>query len=106
MLWAFASATLMGIVFGLFLRWPAVLAASVIIVAACIGLMPIAQWSLLPGVAFSFAMMAAFQYGYLAGLLFVHAKCARRLSPRVNHRPHAECRSSAISVRQSLGVGR
>ena len=74
MLWAFASATLMGIVFGLFLRVPAVLAASVLIVAACIGLMPIAHWSLLPGVAFSFGMLAAFQYGYLAGLLFVHAK--------------------------------
>ena len=47
MLWAFASATLMGIVFGLFLRVPAVLAASVMIVASCIALMPIAHWSLL-----------------------------------------------------------
>ena len=85
MLWAFASATLMGIVFGLFLRVPAVLAASVLIVASCIGLMPIAHWSLLPTVAFTFGMLAAFQYGYLGGVL------ARRLFARLNHRPNAEC---------------
>ena len=91
MLWAFASATLMGIMFGLFLRVPAVLAASVIIVASCIALMPIADWSLLQAAAFSFGMLAAFQYGYLAGLLFAHAKYARRLLPRLIQRPHAEC---------------
>jgi hypothetical protein len=48
MLWAFASATATGIVFGLFLRWPTVLAASVMIAACCVALMPIAHWSLLP----------------------------------------------------------
>ena len=85
MLWAFASATLMGIVFGLFLRVPAVLAASVMIVASCIALMPNAHWSLLPTVAFTFGMLDTFQYGYLGGLW------ARRRSPRLNQRPHAEC---------------
>jgi hypothetical protein len=85
MLWAFAAATLMGFVFGLFLRVPAVLAASVMLVASCIALMPIAHWSLLPTVAFTFGMLAAFQYGYLGGVW------ARRLSPRLNHRSHAEC---------------
>ena len=100
MLWAIASATLMGIVFGLFLRVPAVLAASVLIVASCVALMPIAHWSLLPAVAFTFGMLAAFQYGYLAGHLFVHAKSARRLSPRLNHRPHAEC---PIAGRPNVG---
>ena len=85
MLWALASATLMGIVFGLFLRVPAVLAASVMIVASCIALIPIAHWSLLAAVAFTFGMLAAFQYGYLAGLW------ARRLLARLIQRPHAEC---------------
>ena len=81
MLWAFASATATGIVFGLFLRWPTVLAASVMIAACCVALMPIAHWSLLPATAFAFGMLAVFQWGYLAGLLLSRA-WVRRLSPR------------------------
>ena len=86
MLWAFASATATGIVFGLFLRvptsiLPAVLAASVMIAACCIALMPIAHWSLLAAAAFAFGMLAVFQWGYLAGLLLSRA-WVRRPSPR------------------------
>ena len=81
MLWAFASATATGTVFGLFLRVPAVLAASVMIAACCIALMPIAHWSLLTAAAFAFGMLAVFQWGYLAGLLLSRA-WVPRLSPR------------------------
>jgi hypothetical protein len=81
MLWAFAFATVMGIVFGLFLRVPAVLAASVMIAACCVALIPIAHWSLLPAAAFTFGMLAIFQCGYLAGLLLSRV-WVRRPSPR------------------------
>ena len=81
MLWAFASAAVTGIVFGFFLRVPAVLAVSVMIAASCAALKPIAHWSLLAATAFAFGMLAVFQWGYLAGLLLSRG-WARRLSPR------------------------
>ena len=73
MLWAFGLAAVAGIVFRLFLRWPAVLAASAMIAGSCVALMPIAQWSLLPAAALTFGLLAAFQWGYLAGLLLSRA---------------------------------
>ncbi len=74
MLWALALASGMGILLGLRLRAPAVLAASAILVASCVAVVPFADWSLLEAVAFIFGALAALQGGYLVGLL---------LSPRI-----------------------
>ena len=79
MLWAFGVAAVAGIVFGLFLRWPAVLAVSAMIAGSCVAFMPLAQWSLLPAVALTFGLLAVFQWAYLAGLLLSRA-WVRRLS--------------------------
>jgi hypothetical protein len=79
MLWAFGLAAVAGIVFGFFLRWPAVLAVSAMIAGSCVALMPITQWSLLRAAALTFGLLAVFQWGYLAGLLLSRA-WVRRLS--------------------------
>ena len=100
MLWAFASATLMGIVFGLFceaggscrlsnycgrLHWLYANRAVVIATGGRIQLCYAGRFSV-----------------RLFGWVVVHAKSARRLSPRLNHRPHAECRIAGRSnVRQT-----
>ncbi len=69
MLWALALTSGTGILLGLRLRASAVLAASVVLVALCIIVMPFAHWSLLPAVAFIFGLLATLQCGYLVGLM-------------------------------------
>ena len=74
MLWALALVSGMGLLLGLRLRVPAVLAASGILVVSCIAVMPFTGWSLLPAAAFIFGLLTALQCGYLVGAL---------LSPRI-----------------------
>lgn len=74
MLWATVIAGGSGLLLGLWLRAPAVLAASAATVAACIVVLPFANWSLLAAILFGFGLSTALQLGYLAGLML---SCAR-----------------------------
>jgi hypothetical protein len=69
MVWALALVSGMGLLLGLRLRVPAVLAASGILVVSCFVVMPFAHWSLLPAAAFIFGLLTALQCGYLVGLM-------------------------------------
>ena len=69
LLWALAIAGGTGLLLGLWLRVPAVLAASAATVAACTILLPFANWSLLTAILLGFGLSIALQFGYLAGLM-------------------------------------
>ena len=69
LLWALVIAGGTGLLLGLWLRVPAVLAASAATVVACTVLLPIANWSLLTAILFGFGLSTALQFGYLAGLM-------------------------------------
>ena len=68
MLWLIVSAASTGILLGLWLRVPSVLAASLLVAVAGAVLVPLlTEWSLLTGMAFVFVLLGALQFGYLAG---------------------------------------
>jgi hypothetical protein len=70
MLWLIVSAASTGILLGLWLRVPSVLAASLLVAVASAVLVPLlTEWSLLTGMAFVFVLLGALQFGYLAGAL-------------------------------------
>ena len=70
MFWLIVGATSTGILLGLWLRVSSVLAASLLVVVASVALVPLlTDWSLLTAVAFVFVLLAALQFGYLAGAL-------------------------------------
>ena len=81
MLWALALASGMGLLLGLRLRVPSVLAASAILVVCCVAVMPFANWSFLPAAAFTFGLLGALQCAYLAGLMLSCAWTRARSSP-------------------------
>jgi hypothetical protein len=68
-LWAVAISACTGLLLGLALRVPAVIAASLATVIACIVLAPLANWSLLQIAIHSLILLTTLQAGYLFGLM-------------------------------------
>jgi hypothetical protein len=83
MLWLSLTAAGIGVLLGLCVRVPAVLAASGALVLACIGHTALAPWSLLAAVASTFGALAALQGGYVVGLVL---SCAWARATSVNGR--------------------
>ena len=75
MLWALATVVGMGLLLGLWLRVPAIIAASGVTVIALIALAPPKQWSLLAIVLLGCGSLTALQIGYLVGVTLA---CALR----------------------------
>ena len=69
MLWAVAISACAGLLLGLSLRVPAVVAASLATVVACIVVAQFANWSLLQTAVHSLALLTTLQTGYLLGLM-------------------------------------
>jgi hypothetical protein len=76
-LWAVAISACTGMLLGLSLRGPAVVAASLATVVACVMLAPFANWSLLQTAVHTFALLTTLQTGYLLGLML---SCVRSRS--------------------------
>ena len=68
MLWALVTIGGMGLLVGLWLRVPAIIAASGVTVIALIALAPLTQWSLLAIVLLGFGSLTVLQIGYLVGV--------------------------------------
>ena len=68
MLWALVTVVGMGLLVGLWLRVPAIIAASGVTVIALIALAPLTQWSLLAIVLLGFGSLTVLQIGYLVGV--------------------------------------
>ena len=69
LIWAFAIVGMMGLAFGFWFRVPAIFAASVVIVAARIGLAPLSGYSLMTATMSSVALLGVLQGAYLLGLV-------------------------------------
>ena len=74
MLWAVITVGGMGLLLGLWLRAPAIIAASGVTVIAFIALAPLTQWSLLAVVLLSVGSLTALQIGYLVGVTLACAQ--------------------------------
>ena len=74
MLWAVVISVAIGALLGFWLKWPAIVVASGIAVAACTVVLPLSHWSFLGAVLFGFVLSSALQVGYLAGLLLRYAR--------------------------------
>lgn len=82
MLWLIAMAGAIGVLLGLQLfRVHLIVAVSGVLALACIAVASVAQWSLLTGFAFAFALMGALQGGYLGGVLLSGVR-ARAKAPQ------------------------
>jgi hypothetical protein len=66
-LWVIVTAAGTGFLLGLQFRWPAILAASAVVAALCVGTMPFTELPWLTSVISTFASLSALQGGYLAG---------------------------------------
>ena len=75
MLWAVITIGGTGLLLGLWLRVPAITAASGVMVIAFIALAPLTQWSLLAIVLLGFGALTALEIGYLVGVTLA---CALR----------------------------
>jgi len=82
MLWLSLTAAGIGVLLGLCVRVPGVLAASGALVLACIGHTALAQWSLIAAVASTFGALTALQGGYVVGLML---SCAWTRATSVLH---------------------
>ena len=80
MLWALVTVVGMGLLLGLWLRVPAITAASGVTVIAFIALAPLTHWSLLAIVLLGFGSLTALQIGYLVGVTLACAQWQPRLS--------------------------
>jgi len=69
MLWQLVTSGILGVLLGLWLRVPAILAAAVPLVVITALLMTPRHWSLLEAVGFMFMLVTVLQIGYLIGLL-------------------------------------
>jgi uncharacterized membrane protein YkvI len=69
MLWAFAAAGAIGLLLGLRFRLPALLAASGVVVAACLLVAYFTQPGPVAAVAMTFGMLSVLQFGYVVGLM-------------------------------------
>jgi hypothetical protein len=81
MLWLLAAACGFGILLGLRLRMPALVAASMAVVLLSSVGMPLADWSPLKSITSSFVLLGALQAGYLVGLMASFAWTRARLRP-------------------------
>ena len=81
MLWPVITIGGMGLLLGLWLRAPAIIAASGVTVIPFIALAPLAQWSLPAIVLLCFGSLTALQIGYLVGVTLA---CALPLSARAS----------------------
>lgn len=70
--WLLVVAGAFGILLGLWMRVPSVIAASCALVLLCSAVMPLAGWSALTAIAYIFALLGALQCGYLIGLGLSH----------------------------------
>ena len=88
MLWLLLPAGGAGVLLGLWLRVPALLAASVALVGTAAVLMTLGEWPLGEAIAFIFMLLTALQVGYLVGLLLPSAwtRVASRHLSRVSTR--------------------
>ncbi len=66
--WLLIVACSLGILLGLWMRVPAIVAASIGLVLLCTAAMPLASWSPLTALMYIFALLAALQCGYLIGV--------------------------------------
>ena len=82
MLWLVITVAGTGVLFGLWLRVPAVLAISAALVPIPVLLITLRQWSLLEATAFLFLLLTVLQVGYLIGLVLSYAWI--RVAPRHN----------------------
>lgn len=91
MLWLLIVAIGLGVLLGaLSLRVHAVLVASCVLVALGLLLIPLGHVSLPHAAAVTFALLAALQCGYLAGLMLSYA--SRRRARHKEDRPDGSCR--------------
>jgi hypothetical protein len=74
MFWGAVAAAGSGLLLGLWVRVPAVIAVSAAIVVACIIVFLLGNWSLLTALLFGFGLSTVLQLGYVAG---VALSCAR-----------------------------
>jgi hypothetical protein len=83
MLWLLVTASVLGILLGLWLRVSSLLGASIALVVTSAILMTLGQWSLLQAIGFIYLLLSMLQVGYLVGLLFSGARTrlASRQSP-------------------------
>jgi hypothetical protein len=87
MLWLVITVAGTGILFGLRLRAPAVLAISAALVPIPLLLITLKQWALLEAIAFLFLLLTILQICYLVGLVLSYAwtrVAPRHNSPRVS----------------------
>jgi hypothetical protein len=82
--WLLVVVCAFGILLGLWMRVPSIVAASVGLVLVCAVLTPLAGWSPLAAIAYVFALLGALQCGYLIGvaLSLPRTSTRRRLSVR------------------------
>jgi uncharacterized membrane protein AbrB (regulator of aidB expression) len=66
--WLLVVACAVGILLGLWMRIPSIVAASAALVLGCSVGMPLAGWSLLTALMYIFALLGALQCGYLIGV--------------------------------------
>ena len=69
MLWLLVTASGAGVLLGLWLRVPVLLAASIVLVITTSIWMTLEQWPLLEAIGFIFVLLITLQVGYLVGLL-------------------------------------
>ena len=102
-LWAVAISACTGLLLGLSLGVPAVIAASLATVVACIVLAPLANWSLLQTAIHSLALLTTLQTGYLLGLMLSCARSRLRSWPARASRRKV---SNGVSESNPLRSGR
>jgi hypothetical protein len=66
--WLLVVACASGILLGLWMRVPTVVAASAALVLSCAVAMPLTGWSAWAAIAYVFALLAALQCGYVVGV--------------------------------------
>ena len=87
MLWLVIAVAGTGVLFGLWLRVPALLAISAALVPIPVLLITLQQWSVLKAIAFLFLLLTILQIGYLIGLVLAYAwtrVALRHNSPRIS----------------------
>jgi hypothetical protein len=80
MLLAFAATGSVGLVLGLWLRAPALIAASGVTAVVCLSVAPLTELGPASAVGMTFTLVGVLQVGYLAGLMLSCAWSRSRLS--------------------------
>jgi len=82
MVWLLITVAGTGVLFGLWLRVPSIVAVSAALFPTPVLLITLKQWPLPEAIGFLFLLLAILQVGYLVGLLFSLAW--KRVAPRYN----------------------